>query len=380
MKKLLYSFILLAALIGCKDKYALNTNFTVPTELISPAPINIDVTSPNTIQLSWKGGVAEDGSNVTYQVLFDKDGGNFSHPLDTMLSDLGVKPSLVLSQSKLNAIARKAGIKPETTGKLIWTVLASKGGEVRPSNLTGNLTVTRGEGIDNFPSDLYLYGNVTENNGAGGLPFRKAADGVFVIYSKIPAAGDIFFKSSTATDGFSYFATSAGKLKEGSGKYAVQANNNPYRITVDYNTLSVKTEVISDVRAIWGATFGVIGNLQYISNGVFKADNCTIIFIDKSRPATNPPSWLGWTEERYYFIAKVNGVDKCWGRRDGVSPERPVGGEPLSFYQIGEFSWNQWDHLWKMKGSLDYTRCTITLDTNIQGLMAHQFSNVESIK
>ncbi|MGV8095061.1 MAG: SusE domain-containing protein [Mangrovibacterium sp.] len=379
MKRILYFIVLLIAGFGCEEDYNLNTQFSVPTELTPVDPVTIDVTSTNNVVLSWTGGGAEDGSLVIYQVLFDKEGGDFSNALDTLLSDMGINPTLTLTHATLNSIARKAGIQPEATGELIWTVLASKGGEVRPSNLTGTITITRGEGIDNFPEQLFLFGDVTENDGAGGLPFRKAANGVFVIYSKIPASGEIFFKSSTGGEGFSYYATETGKLKEGEGAYPVQANNNPYRITVNYNTLNVKTEVISDVRAIWGATFGVIGNLEYVMNGKFRADNARIVFVQQDRPETNPPSWLSWVEERYYFIAKVDGVDKCWGRKDGVSPERPVGGEPLSFYEIGEFTWSQWDHLWKMKGSLDMTTCTITLDTNIQGLMAHQFSNVTPI-
>ncbi len=149
---------------------------------------------------------------------------------------------------------------------------------------------------------------------------------------------------------------------------------------MNFNTLSVKTESIgASVRCIWGATFGVIGNLAYIGNGKFKADNCAIKFIDPSRPDTNPPGWLGWTEERYYFIAKIDGVEKCWGRMDGVSAERPVGTESLSFYSLGEFTWSQWDHLWKMSGSLDLKKATITIDTNKENLMIHEFSNVTNL-
>ena len=64
---------------------------------------------------------------------------------------------------------------------------------------------------------------------------------------------------------------------------------------------------------------------------------------------------------------------------DDVSAERPVGGEPASFYALYEFQWTQWDHLWKMKGSLDYTHATITIDTNADGLMIHTFTNVTPI-
>ena len=98
-----------------------------------------------------------------------------------------------------------------------------------------------------------------------------------------------------------------------------------------------------------------------------------------SRPETNPPGWLNWIEERYYFIAKVNGTDKCWGLRDGVSAERPLGSETASFYELIETPWSQWDHLWKMSGSLDMKKCTITINTNKNGLMIHEFSNIQPL-
>ncbi|WP_010663006.1 SusE domain-containing protein [Marinilabilia salmonicolor] len=376
MKKLLIFGLFLTAIWACEDDFSLNTDFNAPTDLYSPESVNIDLSSGEMIELSWTGGGAEDGSTVIYQVLFDEEGGDFSAPLDTLLSDLGAKAQLSLTHTQLNTLARRSGIVPESTGKLIWTVLTSKGGVVQKSDMVKEISITRPEGIDNFPEQLFLYGNATENDGNGGLPFRKAEDGVFVIYTEVPVSGEVFFTSATSGDSFTYYAGSDGKLAEGTGGFGVDANADPYRITVDFNSLSVRTEVISDVRAIWGATYDVIGSLEYIGNGVFQAENCDIVFIDQSRPETNPPSWLGWTEERYYFIANVDGNDLCWGRNDGISPERPTGGEPLSFYEIGEFAWSQWDHLWKMSGDLDYTSATITIDTNIEGIMAHQFSDI----
>lgn len=379
MKKLLILGLILSGIWACEDDYSLNTEFDAPTDLYSPEVVDIDLSSGNVVEFSWTGGGASDSSSVIYQVLFDEEGGDFSSPLDTLLSDLGAKPKLTISHTQLNTLARKAGIVPESTGKLKWTVLASKGGVVQSSDVVGEITVARPEGIDNFPEELYLYGDATENDGNGGLSFRNEEEGVFVIYTEIPTSGDVFFSSSTNEDSYTYYASSDGKLTEGIGTFSIDENTNPYRITVDFNSLSVKTEVISDVRAMWGATYDVIGNLDYIGEGVFQAENCEIIFIDPDRPETNPPSWLGWTEERYYFIANIDGVDLCWGRKDGVSSERPTGDEPLSFYEIGEFPWSQWEHLWKMSGDLDYTFCTITIDTNIQGIMVHQFSDIESI-
>lgn len=368
----------LLLLNGCTKDYQLSTDFTVPTELSSPAKVELDVTSPNNIALSWSGGGANDGSYVIYEVIFAKEGADLSEPVERIRSDFGAQAKLTLTHAALNAIARKAGIKPGETGKISWSVLTSKGGDVKDMDLNNDIEVTRGEGIDNMPNSLYLYGAGNESSGTQGSLFRKAADGVYIVYSKVAGSGELELKGKIGEEEFGYYLDGT-KLKEGAGVMNLTPNANPYRITVDFNTLSVKTEIISNVRCIWGATYDVIGQLAYVGDGKFVAANSAIRFIDPSKPETNPPGWLSWIEERYYFIAAVNGADKCWGRMDGVSSERPTGGEPLSFYEIGEFTWSQWDHLWKMKGDLNSKRATITVNTNKENLMVHEFSNITNL-
>ncbi len=330
------------------------------------------------VVLSWSGGGAVDGGIVQYEVMFDKGDGDFSKPLLTVKSDQGAEPTLSITQATINTIARNAGIHPDETGELKWTVNTSRAGVVKRSDKVATISVTRGDGIDNIPAELYLYGSGTENGGQGGLMFRRVEEGVFQIYTKL-STGDILFKSAATGNAFSYYIDSNSKLKEGDGKLTVNMSTQISRLTVDFNTMSMTIDEIgSSVRCIWGATFNDIAVLNYVGNGKFVGEG-NIIFVDPSRPSTNPPSWLSWTEERYYFIAKVNGTDICWGRTDGVSPERPVGSEPASFYALCEFPWSQWDHLWKMKGSLDYKHATITIDTNDEGLMLHTFTNVTSI-
>jgi len=378
MKNIVLVFILALLMVGCKEEYAFDAEFTTPTVLNSPASVVIDVASPTNVILSWEGGAAAQGY-VTYEILFDKAGGNFSEPIYRSFSDLGVSPTFTLTHSTLNTIARKAGIGTSSTGNVIWTVTASKGGEVKNSDLTKEISVTRGDGIDYTGTTLYLFGTATENNGAGGQVMRKAADGVFIAYTNAAVNGNYYFKSSTTdSDPFICYADETGKIIEGDGSYSVDANaeGEVYRVTVDLNTQKMTIDKIVNLRAIWGATFDVIGSLAYQGNGIFKADNCTIKFIMTSRPETNPPSWLGWIEERYYFLAEINGADRCFGRRDGVSAERPLGTETPAFYELEEFAWSQWDHLWKMKGTLDLTKCTITVNTDKEGLMIHEFSNV----
>lgn len=380
MKKILWTISLVIIALSCTPVYEFNTDFSVPTALESPAEVQINVASVDNIVLSWTGGGATMGY-ATYEVLFDKAGGDFSNPIYRSLSDLGVENTLTLTHALLNTIARKAGIPAAQTGDVIWTVNASKGGEVKPSDLKKSISVTRGTGIDYSGNTLYLYGTASENEGVGALPMRNAAEGVFVIYTRFPVDGNIYFKSSPDNNEFVCYSNDSNKMLEGEGAYQVSANSagELSRITVDLNTQTMSIDKIGLVKAIWGATYNVIGTLEYTGNGLFKADNCTIKFIQSDRPDTNPPSWLGWIEERYYFIAVVNGKEMCWGRKDGVSAERPKGDESHEFYQIVENRWDQWEHLWKMKATLDLTTCTITINTNDEGLVTHSFSNVKPL-
>lgn len=375
MKKInLILVALLMIFISCDDDYKLYSDYTVPTELISPEAVKLDVESSEIIKFSWKGGGASDGSYVLYEVLFDKVGGDFSEPLHRMKSEYGTDAEISLSHAQLNTIARRAGIAPLAMGEVIWTVTTSKGGDVSPAGISQKITLERGFGIDIIPENLYLFGSATENGGSQGLKFRSIDEGVFVIYTQI-GHGTLQLKNGTEASATNYFVQE-NKLIEGEGDFSIDSNDKVYRITVNFNTLGMRTELISNVRAIWGATFDPIGKLNYIGNGVFKADNCVIEFIDASRPHTNPPSWLSWVEDRYYFLAEVDGLDKCWGRMDDVSGENPVGGEPLSFYELGEFAWNQWDHLWKMAKTLDLKKATITINTNKENMKVHEFINV----
>jgi hypothetical protein len=171
MKNIIWIFTLAFLLFGCKEEYEFSTAYTTPTALNSPASVSIDVSSQKNIVLSWTGGGAEVG-NVIYQVLFDKVGGDFSQPIYTTLSDLGAEPQLTMTHAQLNTIARKAGIAPGATGNVIWTVSASKGGDVKLASLNQSISVTRGSGIDYSGNTLYLYGTASENAGAGGLDMR----------------------------------------------------------------------------------------------------------------------------------------------------------------------------------------------------------------
>lgn len=264
-------------LVGCSETYEFSTEFTTPTALNSPASVVIDVASANNVKFTWSGGGAEQGI-VIYEVLFDKVGGDFSNPVFRSFSDLGVDTTFTITQAQLNSVARKAGIAPESTGSIQWTVAASKGGVVKQSGISKQISVTRPGGIDYTGDTFYLYGTATENSGQGGLAFRKSADGVFVIYTQVTTTGNIYFKSTTSEDAFVSYADETNKIIEGTGTSELAANaaGEVYRIVVDLNTQKMTVDKIKDVKAIWGATFNVIGNMAYKGDGVFEATNCII--------------------------------------------------------------------------------------------------------
>lgn len=53
MKKILLICSVFLAMVSCQEDYELNADFTVPTELNSPASIQLDVSSSVPVVLSW---------------------------------------------------------------------------------------------------------------------------------------------------------------------------------------------------------------------------------------------------------------------------------------------------------------------------------------
>jgi len=95
MKKIIWIITLAFVVVSCAKDYEFNTQFSTPTTLKSPAVVVIKVTSTDNIQLSWTGGGASQGY-TTYEVLFDKVGGDFSNPVYRSFSDLGVDTTFTL--------------------------------------------------------------------------------------------------------------------------------------------------------------------------------------------------------------------------------------------------------------------------------------------
>ncbi|HEY8957441.1 SusE domain-containing protein, partial [Chitinophaga sp.] len=148
-----YLIIILSVLLfSCKkDDYSLNTNMQPVPKLTAPLDnkyIKLQPTTSATVSFEWDQARAEDGSLVQYEVAFDKAGGDFSSPVAKFSSDGGgVQNKLTLSHKDLNSVAGKAGIASLATGKLVWTVLASKGYNIQKAAETKTIEVERPNGF-----------------------------------------------------------------------------------------------------------------------------------------------------------------------------------------------------------------------------------------
>src|SRR4051812_25127979 len=155
--------LLALMLTGCKKDYKLNTNIMPVSKLSAPVDnkyIKLQPATSASVSFEWEQARAEDGSLVLYEVVFDKEGGDFSNPVATISSDGGgVENKLTLSHKDLNSMAGKAGIAALATGKLKWTVNASKGFNIKQAAETRTIEVERPNGFAEIPVDVFLTGD-----------------------------------------------------------------------------------------------------------------------------------------------------------------------------------------------------------------------------
>lgn len=391
MKRLLFIALLAFTAASCVEKYELNTNFTPPTELFSPeGTINLDVTSPTPIILAWSGGGAEDGTNVLYDVFIADANGSFETPALTRAADTGLN-QLSISQADMNLLAKRLGAGPTKSATITWTVRASKGGDIQFCGDKKTFTVVRPDGLATIPDKLYLYGSATAADVNGGQEFRQVSEGKFEIFTVL-TDGELCFKSGKTADAANFFITSEGKLTDDEGTSTVTATNlDPAknylaeRITVDFNTLSMKREKIGELHIIWSYTYGDMGlgvagapqkpefRFVYAGNGVFKRT------IDKLTVPYGHPAWGGTTvsDNRYYFNVKVDDVEMRW-RFTASTPsgDAPAVNTPLSSYSFAELllsAAGQWDNAFKLNASLFNATVTVKIYGNKDGYFCHQF-------
>lgn len=351
--------ILSVVLFSCKKDYSLNTNMQPVAKLTAPLDnkyIKLQPATSATVSFEWDQARAEDGSLVIYEVAFDKESGDFSAPVAKFSSDGGgVQNKLTLSHKDLNSIAGKAGIASLATGKLKWTVLASKGYNIQQAAETKTLEVERPNGFAEIPTDVFLTGEATEAGAdlSKALKMKSTAPGVYEIYTSLKNGKYQFASRNTGTPViYSILGTA---VREG-GESEQTAGTKVYRLRLDFNNAAATVTELTTV-GLWFAPLNkFLFEINYAGNGTWSIKNQLITFKQES-----------WgRDERYKFRLAVKDSDgndgEEWFGSANSDNNRPTSATPLSFWELHAIAGNdQWGYCYKFAAEADTKNCDINV-------------------
>ncbi len=346
----------LAIISSCKkDSKSLSLNFDPVGTLATPndnADVKLDPTSSASVLFKWDAAGTDEGL-VLYEVAFDKAEGDFSKPVAKVLSDgVGVKTQLSISHKELNKIANAAGIASSSTGKLKWTVIASKGTNVKPGTAARMLQLERPAGFAENPVDLYVTGSATEGGTdlSKAVKLKKIEDGVFEVYTALKA-GEYYLTDKNSDGGKKYYIDN-GIIKEGTTAVTVSGDSKTYRLSYDFTSATTKSVEIQSIGLYMSAYGKEISTLNYLGNGVFEAPKVAVEFYQFS-----------WgRDERYKFILHTLAGDEYMGAKEKNNV--PPGGQAASYFYLYPVNNDQWEYTYKFDPSAD--RKNVKVDVMLQ--------------
>ena len=360
----------IAILPSCKKDLELNTNIGTVKTLYAPddaKSIKLQPATSAALLFEWESAKAEDGTLVQYEVVFDKEGGDFSNPIFKKVSDgNGVQTTLTMSHKELNKIANLAGIGSLETGILKWTIFSFKGQNSKKADQVREISVERPAGFSEIPADVYITGSATEAgaNLSDAIKMTATANGVFEVFTKLKAGTYHFVDKKSGTP--NSFSIQGTAIKEGGEN--TQANEKIYRIRLDFNNAANEVTEITKVGLYMPAGWAnnnvyIIGNLDYKGNGTWEVLNLPIKFL-------NP----GWPEERYKFQFDTKDADgvagsEFYGSINVENSNRPDDpNTPLSYFKLmpqpANAPYIDWSYTYKFASALDGKNCDVRLFLN----------------
>lgn len=316
-------------------------------------PLNI--TTGQSVVFEWENSPT---NNVCYQVVFDKEEGDFSAPAYVVTSQAnGFMPTLEVTSATLSTIASLCGGLPGQTVGIKWTVRTIRGLEQVTGVQDGGsrtLRITLPNTVNPLPFTIALQGTATENQSAvklnGALPVA-ATLGKHIAERKTGAM-ECFTRFSAGTftvkdDLKRYYALEEdGTLR---CTYADPTDNTApaegiYWVYLDFTTMSWSMKQIEKVE-FWNHPWFGTASLQgmtYTGNGVCELVDFAWVISDNGQR----------TDTRYYFV--VTYADQSIERwsywdddcRNNNNPEADA-----KFYNIYRFEnlKDSWAHSWKSK-------------------------------
>ena len=260
-----------------KTERAINLNVSGVPGFFAPADgkyIKLKPAANLTETFEWDQAKAEDGSLVLYEVAFDQEGGDFSNPFYTVVSDnRGVNNKLTLTHGDLSKIAALGGSAFFQRKKFRWTVLSSKGTNVKKAAASRVIDLERPGGFAVLPGAMYITGSASEGGDVlvNALKMKTVSPGVFEIFSKIKPGTYQFVDANTGTPNKYYVFDDAGINAIGvNGQTTYAGTEKIMRIVLDFNNINATYSEVKSVQ-LWyaqGNTFWF--TLPYISNGLWR--------------------------------------------------------------------------------------------------------------
>lgn len=359
------------AFISCsRNDRDINMNITGVTQYYAPNDnvfVKLEPATSASVGFEWDHAKAEDGALVMYEVAFDEEGGDFSEPIYKITSDgNGVQNRLSLSHKDLNRIADMAGIGSLETGKMIWAVIASKGTNMKRSELVRTIEVERPAGFAEIPNEVFLSGDATEAGAdlANAIKLKSTSAGVFEIYTSLKP-GSYRFVNRTSGNITSY-QVEGSFLKEGEAVASPATGTQVYRLVLDFNNAAFSITEITGLGFWFAPNNSIQAELDYEGGGVFKAADVPIEFRQE-----------GWgRDERYKFRMKLkssdgNEFEEDWGsvNRDN---SRPDAGTAAAWYNIYKQNVNQWDYCFKFKTEADMKNVDMLVNFKTDAAYNHE--------
>ncbi|WP_041257766.1 SusE domain-containing protein [Fibrella aestuarina] len=348
---LLLLFCLAGLLMQCKDPGRdLNTNISTVTTFFAPndnQAVKLQPATPAAVVFEWDQARAEDGTLVLYELAFDKESGDFSKPIYKLTSDQnGVQNKATVTHAILNKIAALAGIGSLGTGKLKWTVNASRGINVKPAGQSRLLQVERPAGFAEIPAEVYLTGDATEGGTdlAKAIKLKAVRPGEFEVYTSLKAGSYQFVDRTTGTaKTYNVTGTNIGE----NGTTTVTGATKTYRISLDFNNAAARLTEIKSLGLWYGADNAVRFPLTYTGNGTWTLSNTKIDFV--------PVSY--GREERYKFRLTTVGADGKdafeWLGSSNSDNSRPDANTAAAYYNLFSIPQSQWDYSYKFNSAVD---------------------------
>lgn len=174
-----------------KDMEYKDVQVSPVTQLYEPTDgqsVTLVASSTASLFFEWAAAKAEDSGSPLYEVVFDKEDGNFTNPIYRVVADNnGVRNYATITHKVLDKIGKAAGINGGETGTVKWTVVASRGLNSAMATEARTLTITCLKGFTELPNQVYLTGEATE----GGTDIAQAVPcsmpnelGVFEVFTK----------------------------------------------------------------------------------------------------------------------------------------------------------------------------------------------------